>query len=480
MRRRYQQLRPRWSRRRTAGLCAFVAGATAVAVGAAVLSPGPGLSRLLESGIAQDPCHPAEALPVPPAMAGEFEPDSSVLVSGQGVLATPGKIVPLTGAEASCAAAAVRADRTWLSHGIVPGLTTGQRTLAIRALLDLHLAVRPDGAVMAGWSAGWEYDWPRDASWAAVALAVTGHTADAYRVLRFLQRVQPPDGGWAARYRPSGAGPVADGRPAELDAVGWVPWAVWYWYSAASRTDPATAAGRLRLLWPMVQRSAAAAIRSLTAGGLPHPAMDYWENSTGTTTIETAAALAAGLRSAAGLAAAAGRPASEARWARAAHRLAAAISTNFGRTGYQRTPAGGSGNDAAVTFLGPPFEPAQPAVLRAAARTAAALRLPAGGVLPGSQWQGYRQIAWTPETLFFALFDASTGSARQAGRVLTWLAAHETRLGELPEQVNKDGKPVSVAPLTWTDSLVLVTLLALEHHLPDVPGVTETPSSTSP
>ena len=64
--------------------------------------------------------------------------------------------------------------------------------MAARALLDLRLAVRPDGAVLAGWNAGpgYEYAWPRDSSWVAVALADTGHPAMAYRILRFLQRMQ--------------------------------------------------------------------------------------------------------------------------------------------------------------------------------------------------------------------------------------------------------------------------------------------------
>jgi glucoamylase len=474
-----QSAGPGRSRRRTAAACAVVAVALAVAVGAAIQSPGRGLSRLQESGVAQDPCQPREALPVPPATAGRFEPDSSVLVSAAGVFAAPGKIVPLTAARAACISAAVLADRDWLSSGTVPGSSAAQRALATRALLDLRLAVRPNGAVVAGWSAGWEYVWPRDASWAAVALAGTGHAGQAYQVLRFLQREQPRDGIWAARYWPDGSGPVLDGRAPELDAVGWVPWAAWSWYVAARRSDPAQALGRLRALWPMVQRAADAAVRSLSSG-LPGPSMDYWENSSGLRTIETAAALEAGLRSAAGLATAAGQPASGRRWAAAAGMLATAIGKTFGQHGFQRTAAAGSGYDAAVTFLGPPFEPASPAVVQAARKAAAALRLPGGGVVPGTQWHGFAGMAWTPETLFFALLDAETGRPAAANQVLSWLAAHQTRLGELPEQVNRDGKPVSVAPLTWTDSLVLGTLLAEARRLPAVPGVSGAPRSTSP
>ena len=174
----------------------------------------------------------------------------------------------MTLAQAACVRAAVRASRQWLAAGTIPGVTGQQRSMATRALLDLRLLTRPDGAVVAAWHSGWRYAWPRDSSWVAVALADTGHLADSFRVLRFLQRMQLASGTWAARYWPDGAGPVRDGRPAELDATGWVPWAVWYW---AAALRPGDRAGRrqLALLWPMVEAAAGAADRALTADGLP-------------------------------------------------------------------------------------------------------------------------------------------------------------------------------------------------------------------
>ena len=240
--------------------------------------------------------------------------------------------------------------------------------MAARALLDLRLAVQPDGAVIAGWEPGWEYAWPRDSSWVAVALADTGHAGLAYQILRFLQRMQNANGTWAARYLPDGSGPVRDGRAAELDAVGWVPWAVWSWAATQRLRAGSQARRELGLLWPMVSSAADAAARSLTGDGLPRPAMDYWEDSV-QVTLGTAAPLLAGLRAAAGLSADIGGPGAlrdGRRWAAAAASLTAAITARFGRNGFQRTPAAGSGADAAVTFLGPPFAAPDPAVRRAA------------------------------------------------------------------------------------------------------------------
>ena len=38
--------------------------------------------------------------------------------------------------------------------------------------------------------------------------------------------------------------------------------------------------------------------------------------------------------------------------------------------------------------------------------------------------------------------------------------------GSLPEQVNAAGQPASVAPLAWTDAIVLLALTAEQHRLP--------------
>jgi GH15 family glucan-1,4-alpha-glucosidase len=446
-------------------MLAVSATAVAVAVGMRPEQP-----RLTVAGVAQDPCR-QWALPVPARLGGQFEPGSSILLTAAGTYVAPGRLARLTRAQSACAAAAERAGRDWLRAGLVPGATTAQRSMAIRALLDLRLAVKPDGAVLAGWRSGWEYAWPRDSSWVAVALSETGHPAVAYQILRFLQRMQPGDGIWAARYLPGGSGPVRDGRPAELDADGWVPWAVWSWAVTQQLRPGSRSRHSLALLWPMVTRAADAAARSLTQDGLPGPAMDYWESSV-QVTLGTAAPLLAGLRAAADLATDIGGAAAASdarRWASQAARLARAITAGFGPAGYQRVPAAGSGADAAVTFLGPPFAAPRHDVLRAASAAQRALTVPNGGVQPGAAWPGVPGVAWTAETAFFALFDAATGQHRKAAALLDWLAAHRTRLGSLPEQVNSAGKPACIAPLSWTDAVILLALLAQDGHLPAVP-----------
>jgi hypothetical protein len=425
--------------------------------------------RLLLNGITADRAAPGGimALPVP---------------------GHPGRLAPLDAALGRPAVPSP-AQQRWLATGTVPGRTPADRRLAAVALDDLRLLTRPNGAVAAAWYGRWKYAWPRDSSWVAAAFSATGHPAEALRILRFLARVQDPSGRWAARYLLSGQ-PVWSGLASELDADGWFGWAVWVWYAQA----PAGPAARRQLagLWPAVRRAADYAAGSLTSTGLPPPSPDYWEQHVTLPTIGTAAPLLTGLRASARLAGMLGDGADASRWAGAAARLDRGIQAAFGPdyprfptstggtagwlalfgTGPGRGAAGQAvssilnGPDAAVTFLGPPFAAPVPAVSAAISRAARVLTLPDGGILPGTTWHGSRSTAWTPATGFFALSDAASGDTAGAQAWLRWLAAHRTGAGELPEQVNAAGQPVSVAPLAWTDAIVLLTMTALDHPLP--------------
>lgn len=454
---------PRW--------CAALAVLLVVAVtGGVMLATArtrPAVRPLLLAGVAANP-EGTGVLTVPVGQTGTYLPDSNVLRTSAGLFG-------LKAANSMSNTAAVNASRassaSWLAAGIVPGDTATKRAMAERALLDLRLSTLPDGAVVAGWAPGWEYCWPRDASFVAASLAATGHGQDAAAILRYLARVQLPNGTWLPRYATSVGSAVASTpkpRDEQLDDTGWVPWSVWFWYVEQPASGPAHAAARRQLaaLWPATRRAADAAMAALRPDGLPRASSDYWELQRQQQTIETAAALSAGLRAASDLARGIGDTGDATRWHAAASRLDAAITRTFGPSGYQRTPSSHSGADAAVTLLGPPFAPVRHGLGAAVRTSLRRLTLPDGGVLPGSDWPGNTTAAWTPETGFFALYDAATGDRAGANRLLGWLAAHRTSLGALPEQVDSRGRPASVAPLAWTDSIVLLALVAQNHQLP--------------
>ncbi|WP_328863805.1 hypothetical protein [Streptomyces virginiae] len=367
------------------------------------------------------------------------------------------------------ALAQVEESRAWLAAGRVPGATAAQREASRRALLSMRALLKPGGAFAAAWAPPWEYSWPRDGAFAAAAFAATGHDEEAYRILGYDAFTQRSDGTWEARTELDGSGPP-DARRWQLDGNGWVPWATWQWYQAA----PADGRDeRLRALYPMVRKAADHAARSLGPDGLPPASPDYWELDTTTANIGTAAPLLAGLNSAADLAARVGTVADAERWGEAARRLSAAIATSFAPLGYQRTVDGEHGRDSAVAFMAPPFNAAPADLGEALDSTYRALLLPNGGVSPGNDpsfsWGSY---AWTASTSFFALAWAHTGEPAKAGRVLDWVLSKRNGLGELPETVNGAGRPSAVAPLGWTDSLVVLTALALQGSARPTPPAT--------
>jgi glucoamylase len=366
----------------------------------------------------------------------------------------PGAATPVTGPPGDPVALAVAArERAWLAAGTVPGATAAEREAAARSLLFLRLLVRPGGAALAAQTPYWAYAWPRDSSFVAAALAVTGHRREAAAVLGFLARTQRPDGTWPARSHPDGR-PVTDGRPAQLDATGWVPWAAWM-ATGQGRDRPLAAR-----LWPTVRAAADRAAGSLGPDGLPPAGPDYWERPERAPTLGTAAALLVGLRAATRLAGDSHRASV---WGRAAARLERGVRERFGPGGFQRYPRGG-GADAAVAWLAPPFGPPDPDVGRAVATAWRRLTV-AGGAVPGRPWLG--SDPWTPATACFALAAMAAGDRAAAEARLAWLLAHRTALGAFPERVGRaDGAPRSVAPLAWTHALVLLTLLSRDRLVP--------------
>jgi GH15 family glucan-1,4-alpha-glucosidase len=358
------------------------------------------------------------------------------------------------------------ADAVWLAQGSVPGKGTRWQEMVRTALLDLHQLAEPNGAVAAGAASRWNYAWPRDTAFAAVALARTGHHREALQSLAFLERVQLADGGFEARYRLSGNGPPDD-RARQSDGAGWALWAAWEVSRASSEQDQVSPSTALR---PLLDQATAFALAATRDGRqLPPPSPDYWEVGVSRTSLGTVAPLLAGLGASQQLYAALGEPVLARRSASAASRLRVLLTERFAGE-YQRFGAGslrslrvgGGGLDAAVTFLMPPFaqNPAPQVVDAWTLYQSAALRT-AGGLAPGSQWK-QDGISWTPETALVAYTAAVSGRPGVAARWMDWLSAQRTPWGSLPEKVLASGAPAGPAPLAWTAALVVLTAAELE------------------
>ena len=381
----------------------------------------------------------------PDGTVSEVPAGASAVVPGTRVLAGPGS------------APAVAAEQAWLDAGTVPAVPElGAGSDLVRgALLDLHVLTQTYGVPVAGWTPQWRYVWPRDAAFAAVAFARTGHGDDAERVLAFLGRVQPASGVLQARYLPDGSG-VPDDRGTQLDGVGWALWAT---AGVADTLPPGERAAFVARHRALVDRSTDAALTAVaTRSGLPPASPDYWEVRERRTTLATAAVLRSGLEAAARLEGLVGDDAAAARAATGAERLGRAITRDFAPGGYPRRLGGRAGSvDLGVAFLLPPFaDIVDPQAYARFEAAPAALARPAGGLAPGGSWKR-DGVSWTPTTATWALVAAGSGDREQAVSRLTWLEAHRTPEGSLPEKVLADGRPAAVAPLAWTAAAVVLT-----------------------
>ncbi len=345
-----------------------------------------------------------------------------------------------------------------MDRSCLPGVGSRWRELATSALLDLHTLTLPNGALVAGASRHWRYVWPRDVSVGAAALARSGHPDDALRVLDFVVARQRANGLFEARYLPDRAG-VPDDRGVQLDGTGWMLWGL----DAVVDTAPSGARPVLiRRRMHLLDRSTVA-IERLTGEGrrLPPPSSDYWELHERKVTLGTVAPLLAGLWAAQRMYWTVGESHRARQVLAAYENLRRTVDATFGSTGHQRYRRGG-GVDAAVTMMLPPFQPAaDPGVLDALSRAPGPMARPAGGVSPGERWRD-DGVSWTPETAMFALADAATGRRAEAQRWLSWIDAHRTPLGAIPEKVLDDGSPAAVAPLAWSAALVLLAVQELE------------------
>jgi GH15 family glucan-1,4-alpha-glucosidase len=375
-------------------------------------------------------------------------------------LASGGRLV--AGGHTGPAVTATPAFQAWLARGVVPAPGSPYAALATTALSNLYSLTLSNGGVIASLSPKWHYVWPRDSAFAAVAFAETGHVDDAVRALRYLQAVQAPDGAFQARYLADGSGPP-DARGIQEDDPGWALWAVDEVLAAAPLDDRKEIATSLSAL---VRRSLGRLLdRTSGPGALPGPSPDYWEVGETQVTLGIAGPTLAGLLAGSRLVQSQD-PQQAGLAARRATTLRATIERYFGESGYSRY-IGGHGPDAAVAFVLPPYVDTPLSGAVEAARTAVPkLRQPGGGVSPGATWPRHDGVSWTPESALFLLASAGTGDSAGAEAWLTWFAAHAAS-GTIPEKVDRAGRAGAVAPLAWSDAVVLLALAQLDLIAPE-------------
>lgn len=341
--------------------------------------------------------------------------------------------------------------------GAAPGAGTPYGDMSSAALRDLLLlTTEATGGVLpfAGPSGSWDYFWPRDGAFVAVALLRTGHPERATAILSQVGELYlDPMYGFDARYLRTGERVTLDPRRAQVDGCGWVLWAL---HESAQLTgvtgEPQVDDLRDRCTDQLLRA---------TGGGshLPAPGQDYWEQTTYDHLLGASAPVSAGLRFAAADYASQGRPERAAQVLAAAEGVRTEIERVFGPD-YLRAGSHG-GLDAATAMLMPPFDPDPlPGVHEAWLAYQEQAARPGGGLAPGAAWKR-DGISWTPEVALVAYTAAVAGDTEVARHWLGWLDEHRAPWGSLPEKVDSRGEPGGPAPLAWTSALVLLTLDAL-------------------
>jgi glucoamylase len=345
-------------------------------------------------------------------------------------------------------------QRHWVESGRVPAIAElGHSNMVGDALLDLNTLSYAYGVPMAGWEPAWRYVWPRDSALVASALARSRHASDAYKVLDFLQRVQPSTGIFEARYLPDGSRPPDD-RGIQLDGTGWALWAL----SQVVNEEPTpskrrNAIGRYAQL---LDRSSSALLALTNRGSsLPPVSADYWETRESKVTLATCATVLMGLRSSQELYTKLGSPQSL-EIDEASDRFERLVLHTFASHGFPRHVGGAARSiDMGVALLLPPFaNVSNPQVYAAWRRSIKYMSRPGGGLAPGGSWRR-DGISWTATTSMYAVVEACNGMRYESIARLKWLDGHRTSLGSLPEKVRADGRPASVAPLGWTSAAVI-------------------------
>jgi glucoamylase len=333
---------------------------------------------------------------------------------------------------------AARDERRWVagSKSLGAGAPPWAREMYERSLLTIHaLTSATTGAVAAGARDGWAYVWPRDAATAALALAASGHQAEARHMAKFLTGL---DLSAAARFDEAGA--AVPGRASQGDAAGWV--------AAAARATGIPVPRK-----PYAWRNRA----------------DYQESSPGTYLGNALAATVTLPR-----ASAADGPKTQAGVEFSAHQPGGAaggrrIAREFGTRGGLARVAGdpGSGLDSAAAWAVRPF--GVRALYPAAERTLLRL-VHAGtpyGITPGEGWSGGEDpwsapTAWSAWALAGLAAEGHPTDRAVALKLLADLRRASTPAGDLPERVGAHtGTPTSTTPLLWSSAFAVLALREL-------------------
>lgn len=333
------------------------------------------------------------------------------------------------------------------------------------------------------------YCWGRDAAFITSALDVCGLSKAVDKFYEWAVNTQDDDGSWHQRYYMDGN--LAPSWGLQIDETGTLIWGMLKHYEVTKDK------GFLEAMWNTVEKGVEFLTGFLDAeSGLPKPSYDLWEERVGEHTYSSAAVyggIKAGARIAEILEVS---KETVINWNEIAHNLKKAIEINLWKAEANRfirsvrTKLNPWGNEHSphktivevnskgyrrevtledwtvdISLLGVtiPFEVFDAGDERVIGTVEAIERVltahPAGGI---KRYENDNYIGgnpWILTTLWVALYHIETRNLEKAKSYFDWAAKSCTKLGLLPEQVNKDtGMPCWVIPLTWSHAMFVLVL----------------------
>lgn len=344
---------------------------------------------------------------------------------------------------------------------------------------------------------GYGYCWPRDGVIVAYAMGRAGYFEFSARFYRWCLAAQADNGSWLQRYDATGFLGPSWGH--QIDETGSVLWGMWQHYLQTGDDD------FLREIWPAVQLGADYLGDNID----PHtklsaPSFDLWEERVGEHAY-SAAAVAAGLKGAVAIAAKLSQSSRAAGWQQAADDIIKGIGNSlwsdergyFLRTvkkkvsheeycgcinagveaGVTQDSKGYRGYfvradetvDASLLGLVYPYDilsPLDPRVMKTVAAVEARLTSPGTGGIKRYENDNYiGGNPWIITTLWLALYHIAAGNREEAAFHLKWAQDHQTEIGFLSEQVDREtGKPNWVIPLTWSHAMYILTVVEMRQR----------------
>ncbi|MGE9811136.1 glycoside hydrolase family 15 protein [Ferroplasma acidiphilum] len=374
------------------------------------------------------------------------------------------------------------------SSKVLPGLDSETNAIFRRSLFIVKSHSNSIGAIAASCDSdilkishdGYYYMWPRDASIAAYALSIAGHTESGRKFFSMSTSLMSGKGYMYHKYNMDGSPAsswlphIMNGKeiyPIQEDETALLIYVLWEYfkkYNDIGFTAP--------FYESIVIRAAEFMTEFVDADGLPRESFDLWEERYGIHAYTVSTTFAA-LKAAANFAGVFGDQALARKYSDAADRMVNAFDRKFYSDEYRRyARAIINGKldftvDSALSSIAifGMKAPTDSRVLSTMEAIMEKLWVNGSGGIARYENDNYMRIRddsnitgnpWIITTLWMARYYIRIGNLEKSWSLIEWVKSHRQKSGIFSEQINPyTGEPHSVSPLVWSNAEFIIAIL---------------------